>query len=98
MNFEELNKHMGHKTSEDKVTLDGENIIISKYCYDCNKEYVIETKENKWNLDHDITCPSCGQKAITSTKYFQYGNRVRKKRYTHCFSCDYTREDFVDED
>lgn len=94
MNFGEINKHFGHKTSEDKITLKGETIIISKYCYDCNKEYIIDEKENKWTLDNDVICPSCGMKAITSTKYFQDGNKVRKKRYTHCFSCDYTTETY----
>ena len=94
MNFGNINKHLVHKKSEEKVRIEEDNIILSQFCYDCNEEFDIDKRENKWTLEHDVICPICGQKAITSTKYFQDGNRVRKKRYTHCFSCDYTVETY----
>ena len=94
MNIGNINKHLNHKKSPEKVRIEGDDVVLSQYCYDCDEEFDIERKENKWNLEHDIICPSCGQPAITSTKYFQDGNRVRKKRYTHCFSCDYTVETY----
>ena len=96
MEIENINKHLIHKKSPEKVRIEGDKVITSQYCYDCDEEFDIETKENKWILDHDITCPSCGMKAFMSTKYFQDGNRVRKKRFTHCFSCDYTIETYED--
>lgn len=96
MNIGNINKHLIHKKSPETVRIEGDNVILSQYCYDCDEEFDIDKRENKWILEHDIICPSCGQKAITSTKYFQDENRVRKKRYTHCFSCDYTIETYED--
>ena len=96
MEIGNINKHLIHKKSPEKVRIEGDDVVLSQYCYDCDEEFDIDKRENKWILEHDITCPSCGQKAITSTKYFQDGNRARKKRYTHCFSCDYTKEEYED--
>lgn len=98
LNIDEINKHLTHNISKEKARIEGDNVILSQYCFDCDKEYDIEEKENKWNLDKTILCPICGKDAVTSTKYFQDDTlKVRKKQYIHCFNCDYTKEDFIDE-
>lgn len=92
INIEEFIKHQEHKTSPEKIIIKGDDVLFTKYCFDCDEEYIVEKDKNGWNFERNVPCPHCGKEASVSSKYFQDGNLVRKKTWTHCFSCNYTDE------
>ena len=85
-------EHQEHKTSPEKIKIVGNEVVFSKYCYDCNEEYIIEREPNAWIFDKNITCPHCGKDASVSHKYYQDEQEVKRRTWTHCFSCNYTDE------
>lgn len=93
MNFGEINKHLIHKTSKEKITLEGDNFVISKYCFDCDEEYVIKEDVNNWKIVTNFTCPKCGMSATESQKYIEKDGKIVDRHWKYCFNCKYTEEE-----